>query len=136
LPPIVRHTVALCLVIASCVVSANAAGHAHKAQGSERRAILDSLRAPVARRLGQPVIFHVNSLKVSQGWAYVRGAAHRADDTPFGPDHVWGVVEALLHKQGSHWKVMAWGQATDVSIDEKAKSRYPQAPREIFKSND
>lgn len=129
----VRYTAAFCIAIATCGVSANAAGgHVHQAQGSERRAILDSLRPPVAKRMGQPVIFHVSSLKVSQGWAYVRGAAHHVDGTPFGPDHVWGVVQALLQKQGSRWKVFLWGQATDVSLDEKAKRQYPQAPREIF----
>jgi len=107
-------------------------GETYVPQGSERRAIMDALRRPVSQKLGQTVIFHVSSLKASRGWAYMRGAAHKTNDAAFGPDKVWGVVQALFHKEGGRWRVKLWGQATDTSLDEKAARDYPQAPGALF----
>jgi len=137
-----KTAAAICLCLAGAPLlpqttqTAYGYSQAYEPQGSERRAIMDALRRPVSRRLGQTVIFHVSSLKAKRGWAYLRGAAHKTNDSSFGPDKAWGVVEALLHKEGSRWKVMVWGQATDVSMDEKAQRDYPDAPHSIFESND
>lgn len=103
-----------------------------KPGGAERKAIMDALRIPVQKTTKFPVIFRVGSLKTQSGWAFMQGNALHKDSKPIDEKFLWGEMAALLHKNGKKWKVLHWGFATDVSIVDEAKKKYPQAPRAIF----
>lgn len=87
------------------------------ANGSaERKAIMDSLREPVMKELGQRVIFVVSDLKVCENWAFVAVEPKRSNEPPvdwsrrvYGDavahDMCGGFVHALLVKKGGRWHV-------------------------------
>ena len=102
-------------------------GASTPAPGSaERKAITDSLRAPVERELKQKVVFKIDHLKVSGTWAFLRGVPQqsgggeidysktayreRVEDGTFDD----GIV-ALLRKKAGKWQVVKYViGATDV----------------------
>lgn len=108
--------------------------HTPKTGSTERKAILDALRKPVQKRVGQKVIFVVNHLRVKDGWAFFAGSARKANNKDIGEKYLWGETSALLRRSGKSWTVLHWGFATDTSIMEECKSKYPRAPRAIFAS--
>lgn len=87
------------------------------ANGSaERKAIMDSLREPVMKELGQRVIFVVSDLKVCGNWAFVAVEPKRSNEPPVdwsrrvygdavADDMCGGFVHALLVKKGGRWHV-------------------------------
>ena len=92
----------------------------------ERKAIADALRAPVERELKQKVVFKVDSLKLKDGWAFLRGVPQRPDggEVNYGAtrykqrieDGVFddGIV-ALLRMKAGKWQVVKYViGATDV----------------------
>jgi hypothetical protein len=91
---------------------------------SERRPILDALRPAVESRLGQPVEFVVQTIKVAGGWAFVVADPRRKGGAPidgwavFGEDfdNMDGLrVDAVLRRRPAGWTLVdhAIG-ATDV----------------------
>jgi len=106
-----------------------------KPSSTERKAILDALRKPISKDLKKKVIFKVYQLKVCNGWAWAMVTALRPDGSELGEDDFWGSAQGLLKKRGNRWQVLIAGIATDVSILEEAKKKYPQAPRSIFKED-
>lgn len=108
----------------------------------ERKAIVDALRAPVERKLRQPVIFKIDHLKVMNGWAFLLGAPRRPDGrtidynrTPYRDAYEHGMfgddVMGLLRKQNGKWRVVAHVVgATDVAYE--GWDRKYHAPRAIF----
>ena len=91
-----------------------------------RKELLDTLRLPVEKRLGQPVIFKVSTLRVSGGWAFFVGNAMQPDGKlvdyrksqqfKTNPKEtldeiksglLFGGVDALLKREGEHWKSLA-----------------------------
>lgn len=103
-----------------------------KAGSAERKAIMNALRVPVQKTTKFPVIFRVGNLKAQSGWAFFQGSALHKDGKAIDDKFLWGEMAALLRKTGKTWKVLHWGFATDVSIVDEAKKKYPHAPRGIF----
>ena len=103
-----------------------------KVGSAERKALLDALRRPVEKRVGKPVIFRAGSLRVRDGWAFFQGSALNKNGSTLGDEHLWGETTALLRRKGRTWQVLVWGFATDISIMDAAKKRYPSAPRSIY----
>ncbi len=106
--------------------------HTPKPGTSERAAIMDGLRPSVMQRVHKKVIFKVNMLKVKDGWACFEGTTLYANGAPLGAGFLWGETSALLRRSGAHWQVMTWGFATDTGVMDRAKAKYPRAPRAIF----
>lgn len=112
---------------------------------SERKAILDVLRVPVRKDLGQPVIFKVNAMAVQDNWAFVFAQPLRTSGKPidyrrtrhardvragmFGDD-----CSGLLRYQDGTWTLVTWNiGATDVVWTDWDKTYG--APSAIFKIN-
>jgi hypothetical protein len=106
--------------------------HTPPSGSAERKAILDALRVPVQRRVGQKVIFVVNHLRVQNGWAFFAGSARNSKGKTLGDKYLWGETSALLRKSSGRWRVLQWGFATDTSVMEECRNKYPNAPRAIF----
>ncbi len=98
--------------------SAHASGCPYTpANGSaERKAIMDALREPVMKALGQRVIFVVSDLKVCGSWAFIAAEPKRPNGQPVdwsrgvyadavADDMCGGFVHALLVKKGGRWRV-------------------------------
>ena len=112
------------------------------AGSAERKAIMDSLRAPVEKRLRKKVVFKVDHLKVEGGWAFLRGVPQQPGgkamdyrDTGYAGAIREGIFDdwicALLRKQGSRWEVVTFViGATDVPWVDWGE-RY-KAPPGIF----
>ena len=103
-----------------------------KVGSAERKALLDALRRPVEKRVKKPVIFRVGSLKVRDGWAFFQGNALNKDGSALSDKHLWGETSALLRRKDRAWQVLVWGFATDISIMDEAKRKYPNAPKSIY----
>jgi hypothetical protein len=108
------------------------ATHTPKPGSVERKAIMDALRKPVMQKVKRKIIFQVDYLKVQNGWALLAGSARNSDGSSLSDKYLWGQVTGLLRKKASQWQVLHWGFATDTSIAEEARKKYPQAPRAIF----
>jgi hypothetical protein len=108
----------------------------------ERKTIVDALRAPVEKRLKQPVIFKIDHLKVQNNWAFLSGRPQNSDGS--GIDYTNTVyqdavdsgafddgVVALLRKVNGKWTVVQYViGSTDVPyVDWDKKYR---APKGIF----
>lgn len=100
------------------------------ASGSpERKAIMDVLRVPCERDLGQKVIFRVQHLRVLNNWAFARvvplqpnGKEIDYTRTKYAEENAEGVFdgegEALLRKEGGEWRLLEWRfGATDTEVD-------------------
>ena len=91
-----------------------------------RKELMDALRVPVERHLGQPVMFKVGTLRVSGGWAFFVGNAIQPNGKPVDyrksqqfrtsprdtlsdveSGILFGGVDALLKRDGDRWKIMA-----------------------------
>lgn len=109
----------------------------------ERKQISAELRQVVESELKKPVLFRFDSLKVQNGWAFLRGIPLEKSGkpmdyrgTPYEASIEAGTFDdwicALLHKEGDRWQVVAHTiGATDVPFADWA-DRY-EAPAGIFK---
>ena len=107
-----------------------------------RKAVLDALRVPVEKELGQAVVFKVDVLRVQGDWAFVRGVPQRPDGgaidytrTPYQEVRELGAFDdnfsALLRKDDGKWVVVVHSiGATDVAW-EPWSDEY-KAPKTIF----
>ena len=86
------------------------------AGSAERKAIMDSLRQPVTKELGQSVVFVVAQLKVCGNWAFLEAEPQRPDGGPVdwtagayadavADDMCGGYIHALLIKKSGRWQV-------------------------------
>jgi hypothetical protein len=87
------------------------------ARGSaERQAIMDAIRTPVSKALGQPVIFVVSNLNVCGRWAFFAGEPQQPNGRPVdwtigtyadavAHDMCGEFVHALLVKKDGRWRV-------------------------------
>jgi hypothetical protein len=130
------------ILIVICGASAFAQVYTPKAGSSERKAIMDALRAPIEKQLGKAVIFKVEHLKVQDGWAFMHGVPKQPDGkamdyrgTPFYKAHKDGMfsdfVCGLLRLKGGKWQVVNHCLGpTDVPYADWSE-RY-KAPAAIF----
>ena len=104
----------------------DATGYTTPASGTPiRKELMDALRLPVERHLGQPIIFKVSTLRVSDGWAFFVGNAMQPNGKPVdyrksqqfktNPKDtqmdmkaglLFGGVDALLRREGDRWKIV------------------------------
>jgi hypothetical protein len=119
-----------------------AVSHVPEKGSVERKAIADALRAPVEKRLKQPVIFKIDHLKVQNNWAFLNGRPQKSDGSAIDYTNTVyqdavdsgafddGIV-ALLRKVNGKWTVVQYViGATDVPyVDWDKKYR---APKGIF----
>ncbi len=109
----------------------------------ERKQITDELRKVVERELKKPVLFRINALKASNGWAFFRGVLLEKSGkpmdyrgTPYQESIEAGTFDdwicALLRKERDQWQVVAHAiGATDVPFTDWAEHYH--APPSIFK---
>lgn len=99
-----------------------------------RKQLLDVIRIPAEEHFGQSVVFKVNTLRVTDNWAFFVGTAIQPNGKPvdyrksseykknteatlIGLDAgvLYGGVDALLKKEENVWKILAITyDATDV----------------------
>ncbi len=133
----------LCSVAVVCGLAAVAAGqsvYTPEKGSAERTLILNALRVPVERDLGQKIVFVTDNFNVQGNWTFVSGNPQ----TPGGgkPNYrntkYWAAVEsdafdnnffALLKKTGTRWKVITYAiGCTDVCyVDWWRRHRAPKA---------
>ena len=109
---------------------------------AERAAILNALRAPVEKELGQKIVFNVENFNVRGAWAFLSGdpqntkggrpnyrntAYQEAIDADMFDNNFF----ALLRKTGGKWKVVTYAiGCTDVCY--ATWWRDYKAPKAIF----
>jgi hypothetical protein len=89
----------------------------------ERKAIMDSMRAPVTDYAGKAVKF--------------TGSVAPADGKPVKAEGIAADMEldffALLQKDAEgNWQTLHWGFAGDTGVMEEARENYPKAPWPLF----
>lgn len=109
---------------------------------AERREILDALRLPVEKELGQKIVFVADEFRVSGSWAFLSGrpqtpAGTEPDyrRTPYAEARRAGAFDnnffALLRKSGGRWKVVKYAiGCTDVCYADWWR-RF-RAPKAVF----
>lgn len=103
------------------------------AGSKERKIILDSLRLPVQKQVGQKIVFYNVQIKAQSGWAYVQCIARDQKGRPLSYwDNMLPTIVAGLRQNGPRWKVTYWGAASDIGPLIEARQRNPRAPRVIF----
>jgi hypothetical protein len=131
---------AVAITFQCCVGAVAQNAHTPEPGTSERTAIMDRLRVPAQKDLGQTVIFKVDILRVAGDWAYARllptlpnGDEIDYSKTKFRKQMELGAFdpqgEALLQRRRDNWKVLEWVfGATDVpSARWSEKYRLPKA---------
>lgn len=86
----------------------------------QRRALLDTIRPAIEQRVGQPVQFVVDVLRVQGDWAFYAGHIQRPDGRPIDFSRTAyaealeeGVFDgpttyALLQRRGAAWRLVDW----------------------------
>lgn len=102
----------------------------------ERKAIMDSMRAPVTEYAGKAVKF-TGSVRQMGNWARFTGKVAPADGKPVKVEEIAADMEldffALLQKDGEgNWQTLHWGFAGDTGVMEEARENHPQAPWPLF----
>lgn len=132
------------LIMFLAVASVLAAGRPYtpKPGDPERKAIMDTLRAPVEKELKRKVVFKVDHLKVQGGWAFMIGVPLQPNGKPMdyrGTIHEAAIengafddwICALLKKKDGKWTVLKYViGATDVAY--YGWNEEYKAPKEIF----
>ena len=131
------------ILLLSAAAQARQGVHTPAPGSAERKSIMDALRAPVERELKQKVVFKIDHLKVSGGWAFLRGVPQRPGGgkvdysaTPHQEAIEQGVFDdwvcALLKKQGGRWRVVKSVIGPTVVPYEGWDEEY-EAPASIFR---
>ena len=100
---------------------------------AERRAILDAMRPQAEARLGPPVEFVVEEMRVSGTWAFVHAEPQRPGGGPIAAPRDdfrdGNTTYAVLRRQGGGWRpLMVVVGPTDVAWVEYCE----EAPRGLF----
>ena len=114
-----RLAVVLCCSVALCARAFAQSAHTPEAGSAERKAIMDALRVPAEKDLGQKLIFKVDRLKMAGDWAYAcvsptwpNGEKIDFSRTKYREQVELGMFdpqgEALLRREGDEWKVLQW----------------------------
>jgi hypothetical protein len=100
-----------------------------------RKAILDALRQEMKRLHSMDMVFVVKYMKVKDKWCWVHTLPQSAD----GMNH-YEDVSALLHREGSVWKVAELACTEEENPEclsnpkyfKILKTRFPEVREEIF----
>ena len=107
----------------------------------ERRAIMDTLRGLMEKRLHRRVVFRIRNpaqdFHAQNGWAFVQAQLRQPNGAPLGRDFFRGkgdvsdLVMALLRRRGGRWHLVTYALLpTDVAWEGWDKEYH--APRGIF----
>ncbi|MBV9849000.1 MAG: hypothetical protein JO250_04850 [Armatimonadetes bacterium] len=108
--------------------SGGGSAHTPAHNSAERRAIMDALRLKVGKASGKYVVFNVQRLRVSRGWAW----ALVRPQSPSGKTH-YDPIGALLHKHGGRWTVTHTLEGDSLTTDPATlQAKYPDASPGIF----
>ena len=130
-----RTTFACACLAALLSCAAFAAPHTPRKGSPERTAIMTSLHHVLGGGKHTPRVT-VDTFNVERGWAYVTGGFDYADGAKLEPDFTEGPgtnFDALLHHEGSVWRVKRRVYAGDVEEPEFMRD-FPKAPHSIFKT--
>lgn len=131
-----------CSLLLCCLLWAQEHAYTPQPGNLERKAILDTLRSSVEKKLKRAVSFKVDHLKVQNGWAFLRGMPLQPNGkpvtykgTPYEEAIEQGMfddgISALLQKRRDSWHIVVYViGATDVSYEDWSQ-KY-QAPPAIF----
>ncbi len=100
----------------------------------ERKAIMDTMRAPVSKRIGKPVVF-TGTVKISGEWATFSGDAEPADGIPpkgEAADALSLDLCAVLRLEKGKWKLVVWDFAGDIGVWDHARMKYPAIPKDLI----
>lgn len=136
--------IGLFLLVSIMMTSVASAQEAYTPErGSKvRKDIVDALRVPVEKELGQEIIFIVNELKVSGNWAFFQAIPQKPGgglpdfsrtkyQEAIDGDYFDNNVNSLLKKSGGKWKIVTYEiGCTDVCYALWWKEY--QAPKSIF----
>ena len=103
-----------------------------KAGSPERKALMDAMRDPVTKKVGQPVTF-TGIPRIVGDWASFQGTVATTDGKPAKNANAQDVLEleffAVLQKTAKgEWKVIFSGSSGDTSVRDEAREKYPKAP--------
>jgi hypothetical protein len=130
------------LVLCVLTVAAFAQVTTPKMGSADRTAMMNALRVPIEKAVKQKVQFKVNYLKMSNGWAFMKGIPQQKGGkpinyrkTPFQEDIDAGAFDdwvcALFHKKNGKWVLVTHVLgATDVPYVTWPDDYH--APRGIF----
>jgi len=109
--------VALAMTLAFTLLAAPASATpsgCHDAQGQDRKAILDALRAPVAAVLNAPVEFKVERIRICGDWVF----ALATPQEPGGGEMLWAgtpcdgdtshLAGGLMRRNGAGWALVEY----------------------------
>lgn len=125
----------LLLVFTLLASIARAEVYEPKAGTPDRKAIMDAMRVPVSKQIGEPVEF-TGSVKISGNWARFEGNVGTKSGKPPKKEDARFDLEldflALLRKENGEWKVLSWGFSGDISAYMDAKKKFPEVPKELM----
>jgi hypothetical protein len=113
-----------------------------KPDSPERKAIMNAVRPLVEKKVKQKVIFKVNVLRVSKGYAFMNAQPVQPNGKPidYRKTVYWEDIQngafddqvlVLLQKTGSKWKVLEWSLgATDWPVEDWLR-KHKGAPKNI-----
>jgi len=84
--------------------------HTPPAGSAERRAILDTVRAPLIEHVGGQVEFVVEELRVGGGWAWLQAHPQRPGGADIPPDEFIedNTTYAMLRQENGGWVIDNW----------------------------
>ena len=97
---------------------------------------MNALRPKLGSGKHKPLITP-SHLKVERGWAFISGGFSYSDGAPLEEQFSEGSgtnFSALLHKEGSKWRVKKFLYHGDVVVPDFMRA-FPNAPRAIFTEN-
>ena len=104
-----------------------------KPGSAERKSIMEAMRSPVSKYVGQRVIF-TGTVKVSGDWATFSGDAAPTEDKPVNDDAAFALeldLFALLRRTDEKWTVLHWGFSGDVGPMMEARAKFPDVPTSL-----
>lgn len=133
----------LVLILSCASARAQDTPQTPKPNSLERKAIIDTLRAPVEKELKQKVVFRIRRLKVQNGWAFVQGVPQQPGGKPVNyriTQHQTAIeagafddgILALLRKEKGEWRVVVYDIGSTDYPAEYWQLKY-KAPPGIFR---
>lgn len=132
----------LCVMVLAMSAIAQSPVYTPEAGSPERKAILDTVRVPVEKKLDQAVNFKVEIMNIKGDWAFVRGVPQCTDggkidyrQTVYLEAVENGAFDdwfcALVRRRAGRWRVVTYAIGATNVVWEPWARQY-KAPRAIF----